>query len=302
MILVVGGTGAMGRATVRRLLDAGEPVRVMTRTLENAAELQQLGAEVVQGDLCDYAALERAVAGVDKVLAAAHSVGGRGKEASKFVDGRGNEWLIDLAKAAGVQHFVYTSSHGVSADHPTPFFRFKYGVEQYLKASGLRYTILRPTAFFESHVHMLIGEPIMKTGKVTLFGAGENPRNFVAADDVAQFAVLALHDPQLAGRTIEIGGLANKTNMEVVQMYDELTDVPVKVSHVPLGMLRLLSPILRPFHAGLSQIMALSIWQNTTDQTFDVRPMLAEFPVQLTPIEEWVRADVEQCLVLPSFA
>ena len=67
MILIVGGTGALGSATARRLLAKGTAVRVMTRTPEKAAELQKLGAEVVQGDLLDKASLAQACRGVEKV-------------------------------------------------------------------------------------------------------------------------------------------------------------------------------------------------------------------------------------------
>ncbi len=84
MILIVGGTGSLGNATARRLLGKRRSVRVMTRTPEKATDLQKLGAEVVQGDLLDKASLARACRGVEKVLASAHSILGRGREASKW--------------------------------------------------------------------------------------------------------------------------------------------------------------------------------------------------------------------------
>ncbi len=107
MILIVGGTGALGSATARRLLAKGTAVRVMTRTPKNAVELQKLGAEIVEGDLLDKASLAQACRGVEKVLASAHSILGRGREASKYVDWQGHKDLIDAAKVAGVAHFVY---------------------------------------------------------------------------------------------------------------------------------------------------------------------------------------------------
>ena len=170
MILIVGATGVLGSATTRRLLIAGHPVRAMTRTPAKAAELGQLGAEIVQGDLREPDSLRRACEGVDQVLAAAHSLLGRGREASKYVDDAGHKQLIDIAKAAGVQHFVYPSVNGASPDQPVPFARIKYDVEQYLQRSGLSYTILRPTAFMEWHAHIFIGQPILEQGQVTLFG------------------------------------------------------------------------------------------------------------------------------------
>ena len=192
----------------------------MTRTPDKAQSSQDLGAEIVQGDLRDQDSLVRACQGVDAVLASAHSIMGKGSEASKYIDDQGHRWLIDAAKAAGVNHFVYVSAHGAAPDNPSNFFRIKYKMEQYLRNSGLSFTILRPTAFMESHAYMLIGQPILETGKVTLFGKGENPRNFVAATDVAHFAVMMLLKAEGSGEILEIGGPENLTNMQVVGLYE----------------------------------------------------------------------------------
>ncbi|MEZ4594767.1 MAG: NmrA family NAD(P)-binding protein [Chloroflexota bacterium] len=187
---------------------------------------------------------------------------------------------------------MFTSAYGAAPTHPAAFYRIKYVVEQYLQHSGLAHTILRPTAFMESHAHMLIGQPILEKGKVTLFGRGENPRNFVAAEDVAQFAVLGLTLPQMAGTTVDIGGPENWTNMAVARLYERVSGKRAKVSHVPLGVLRVMSGVIRPFHPGLSQVMRTSIWFDTTDQTFDPRPTLRKYPISLTRLENWVEKQV----------
>ncbi|MCA9944870.1 MAG: SDR family oxidoreductase, partial [Anaerolineales bacterium] len=220
MILIVGGTGALGSVAAEKLLAQREAVRIMTRTPAKAEALQALGAEVVQGDLRDQDSLVQACQGVDAVLASAHSVMGSGSEASKYIDDQGHRWLIDAAKAAGVNRFVYVSALGAAPDHPANFFRIKYKIEQYLRKGGLSFAILRPTAFMESHAYMLIGQPILEKGKVTLFGKGKNPRNFVAAADVAHFAVMMLLKAEGSGEILEIGGPENLTNMQVVSLYE----------------------------------------------------------------------------------
>ncbi|MFO7678534.1 MAG: SDR family oxidoreductase, partial [Chloroflexota bacterium] len=238
MILIVGGTGALGSATTEKLLAQKTAVRIMTRIPAKAHALQASGAEVVQGDLRDRDSLVRACQGVNMVLASAHSIMGSGSEASKYIDDQGHRWLIDAAKAAGVNRFVYVSAWGAAPDHPANFFRIKYKIEQYLRNSGLSCAILRPTAFMESHAYQLIGQPILETGKVTVFGKGENPRNFVAAADVAHFAVLMLLKPEASEDVLEIGGPENFTNMQVVGMYEEPAGRKAKVSHIPLAIFR----------------------------------------------------------------
>lgn len=292
MILIVGGTGALGSAAARLFLQRGRKVRIMTRDPQKAEALKKLGADIVQGDLRDKASLARACDHVEGVLAAAHSIMGHGAAASSKVDSLGHKWLINAAKEAGVRHFVYTSAFGAAPTHPAQFYRIKHEVEQYLQHSHLAYTILRPTAFMDSHAHMLIGQPILEKGNVSLFGAGENPRNFVAAHDVAQFALLALNMPQMAGKVIEVGGPENWTNLEVVRLYERLAGRQAKVSHVPLGALRVMAPLVRPFHPGLSQVMRTSIWFDTTDQTFDPGQTLQKYPIPLIKLEDWVEKQV----------
>lgn len=289
MILVVGGTGDLGSAVTKRLLARGQAVRVMTRSPSKATELQQLGAEIMQGDLLDTISLQRACAGVNQVVASAHSVFGRGREASKYVDLQGHKALIDVAKEAGVQRFVYMSTPDAAPDNGVPFLQFKYEIEQYLRRSGLSFTILRAASFMESHAHMLIGEPILAKGKVSLFGKGNNPRNFVAADDVARFVLIALEDPQATGQTIQVGGPKNWTAMQVVNLYENVSGRKAKVSHVPLGVLKMMSVLIRPFHLGLSQIMKTSILFDTTDQTLDMSETLRQYPLTLTDLEEWIQ-------------
>lgn len=295
MILVVGGSGFMGREVTKLLLSQGQQVRVMTRTPARVDDLQQMGAKVVQGDLIDPASLKRACQGVDRVIAAAHSMLGKGKYKSEAVDDVGHRFLIDAAKAAGVTHFVYISILGARADHPIDFFRTKHRVEEYLKASGLSYTILRPSGFMEWHVHIFNGKSILERSKTSLIGAGNKPRNFIAVHDAAQFAALALLDPRLKNRAIDIGGSENFTNNQVAELYGKITGVTPKVSHMPAGMAKVMSIAFKPFHPGLSRVMYIgSLPDDAFNERFDPSALLAEFPVHLTPIEEFVRQRVEE--------
>ncbi|TMD64435.1 MAG: SDR family oxidoreductase [Chloroflexi bacterium] len=169
MILIVGASGRLGSAVAQRLLAEGKSVRGMTRAPLNLAHLKQQRAEVVSGDLRDPASLLRACQGVEQVLAAAHALDGKGDNTPQTVDDAGNRQLIDAAKAAGVKHFVFMSVLGASPNAPLEFFRIKYRTEEYLRASGLAFTIIRPSAYMDLWAQ-LIGQPILKQGKTTIFG------------------------------------------------------------------------------------------------------------------------------------
>lgn len=186
MILIVGGTGTLGLKVARILRDKGRAVRVMTRNPSGqpAEALKKLGAEVVAGDLRDPHSLAAACKGVSAVVAAAHAFPGTGTNDPLNVDDAGNRSLIAQAKTSGVGHLVYVSILGARADHPVDFFRIKFGIEEELRRSGVSYTIVRASAFMELWA-AIVGEPLLKSGKTTIFGAGANPVSFVSADDVA---------------------------------------------------------------------------------------------------------------------
>jgi len=292
MILIVGVTGVLGRETARLLLASGYKVRGLTRFPENAADIKKLGGEIIQGDLIDHKSLEWACEGMDAVMASAHQLLGTGKYKSEAVDDEGHRTLIDSAKAAGVRHFVYLSAQGASKDHPTDFYRTKFKVENYLKSSGLGYTILRPPSFMEWHVHNLLGAGIIANGKATIYGAGNNPINFISAKNVAQIAVTALTNPSLKGRTLEIGGPDNVTRNQIADLYSRFAGIQPKITNVPTGMMKVMGPILRPVQPVLSRLMSFSVWSDTTDQKFDPSAMLREFPLDLIHVEDFIRIQV----------
>lgn len=288
MILVVGGSGTLGRLVCGLLLDRGCRVRLMSRDPSRAADLGRRGAEVMQGDLLDEASVVRACDGAEIVVAAAHSILGRGRHASAHVDGAGHRRLVDIARAAGARHFVYTSVRDAGPAHDAvPFFRIKREVERHLRSSGLSHAIVRPTAFMDLHAHVLIGEPVLAGRRVVLIGPGERPRNYVAAVDVARSIVRAVSDPALAGRTLTIGGPHDLSPMDVVRAYERRADKPAKVTRVPLPLARTLSRALAPVHPGMSQLLQLSV---VTERDGEL-PLDASHPdVELSSItlEDWV--------------
>jgi len=299
MILIVGASGTLGQVIARRALEAGKAVRALSRRpAERLGELKARGAETVAGDLRDPESLRRACAGVSHVVASAHAIFGRGAERSALVDDQGHRTLIDAAKAAGVTHFCYVSARGASPTHPSAFLRYKHAVEQYLRASGLPATIVRPAAFLETHAYELVGKPLQEEGKVTLLGRGAARRNFVSVEDVARLIEHIWDDPAAVGQTIEIGGPAenNLSNNEVVALFERVTGRAARVTRLPRGVMRAVSLLARPLHPGLSQAMAFAIHDDIHDTAFDAAPLLRRYPIELTRLDRWAE---ERCAASP---
>lgn len=295
-VLVVGASGALGQPVIRELLARRVAVRGLCRHPERAAALAAAGAEILAGDLTDRASLERALVGVTRVLAAAHGLLGRGRWCSEAVDDAGHRGLIAAARAAGVDRFVYVSALMAAPDHPVDFARTKYKIEQALEVSGLAHAVLRPAAFMEHHVHQFNGLHVLTKGKAQLIGPGTKLRNFVAAADVAQLAVRALLDEPLPFARLEIGGPDHATDLDVAALYARLAGKPLRVSHLPAGLARVLAAVARPLHPGVARLLRLAslpdhafgeTWHGSAEleRRFGVRPRrLEEF------VAEQVRA------------
>ena len=288
MILVVGASGRLGGTIARQLLNQGERVRVLTRTPAKLEHLEALGAEVVGGDLRDPASLKSACQGIEQVITTAHAGEGKGTNVPRSVDEAGNRHLIDAARTAGVRHFVFISTHGARPDSPVDLFRFKYQTEAYLRASGMPFTILRPTHLMDSWVD-LFGQSIFKKQEAMIFGRGTNPVNFVAIDDVARLAVLVLKQPEARNWTIEVGGPENLTFYQVVEVFERVLHLHVKVRQLSVPMLRTIQLLVRPFNSVLSRQLGMAILLDTDKQSCDMTETLKTFPLQLTRLEEFIQ-------------
>lgn len=287
-ILVIGGTGTLGKVLVGQLLKQGYAVRVLTRKPQKAAFLTKDGVELVPGDLLDKDSLLKACHGMDVVISAAHSMLGKGRYTSERIDVTGQKTLIDAAREKGVPYFVFMSVIGASPDHEVDFWRNKWQGEEYLKQSGLVYNIIRASVFMEFHIQEMLGKSIMEKGKATIFGKGENPTNYVSVKDVAQLILHCLEHPEHHRQIFEIGGLDNISRLEIVARYAQKLGKPIKVTHIPNGMLRFLSKVIKPFHPGISRVMFIADHFDRTDQGFDVEPLLRVVPMEIRGVSEVV--------------
>ena len=222
MILVSGGTGFVGSAVVKSLLDRGEEVAVLGR---DAAKVRQMFANVEprQADVRDPSSLEQAMRGADVVVNTVQfptspiEVPRRGWT-FEAVDYQGTVNQVDAAKASGVRRFVYVSGVGAGPDATRHWFRFKHQAEQHLQASGLEWVVVRPTWVFgpgDHALNRLLGFtkflPILP-----LFGDGKQSMQPVFVDDAGAVVGDAATRPEAANQLFELGG------PEVMSMNDVL--------------------------------------------------------------------------------
>lgn len=243
-ILVVGATGTLGRQIARRALDEGYEVRCLVRSQKKAAFLKEWGAELVSGDLCRPETLPPALAGVEAVIDAA-TARATDSLSVKQVDWQGNVNLIQAAKAANVDRFVFFSILGADQFPHVPLMEIKRCVELYLAESGLNYTILRPCGFLQG----LIGQyaiPILESQAIWVTG-NTSPIAYMDTQDIAKFAVKALSVPDTANKAFPIAGLRAWNTNEIIQLCEKLSGRDARITRVPLGLLRAVRNLTRFF-------------------------------------------------------
>lgn len=291
MILIAGGSGQLGRQVVRLLTERGLEVRVLTRDPKQSQVPRGKLIDVATGDVRDLHSIERAMDGIGTVVSATHGFTGTGDANPKTVDHLGNQNLIAAARKSGARHFVLLSIHGASAGHPMELFRMKFRAEQELRASGLDWTIVRPTAYMETWVK-LIGEPLITTGKTRLFGSGRNPINFVSVYDVARVVERAIVDPSLRGEVMDIGGPENLTARQVVDTFSGITGKSGSIAAVPLPMMRVMSVVMRPLNPMLARQIQAGIVMDTANMSFDAAAAQRRFPeIRFTRLAGMVQRD-----------
>lgn len=200
-ILVTGATGRQGGAVARRLLEKGQRVRVMTRTPERARDLKRMGAEVVQGDFDDYRTLEKAVKGVRGAFLMSTSYQqGPGAEAEQ---GRA---MVHACLDEGVPHVVYSSVCCADRGTGIPHFESKHDIEEYLRESGLKRTILRPVSFMENFVSPRM-RASLEEGTMSLPLYPETRLQMLCVNDIGEFAGEAFLRPEeFLGAEIDLAG------------------------------------------------------------------------------------------------
>lgn len=204
MFLVTGATGGLGRRIVRLLCDRDIPVRSFVRLSSRYAELEHRGSEIFIGDLRCPEDLRKACQGVQYVISA-HGSGEPSAGSAEVLDYRANIELIDQARAAGVNHLVFVSVLGADRGYEdAPVFKAKWAVEKYLQASGLNYTILRPSGFASNLLPL--AERFRQTGVYLLVGDPKNRTSIVSTDDLARIALESALRETAQNQIFAVGG------------------------------------------------------------------------------------------------
>ena len=204
LILVFGASGRTGAYIIRQLAAEGRSFRAVTSNVERARS--KVGAEFpwVQGDVRDPQSIAPLFVGATTVISALGATEFKGPNGPEFVDYQGVKNIVDAAKRNEVRAIVMISAAGVTVpDHPLNrmgnVMTWKLKGEDYLRASGLPYTILRPGGLKDTNAG-LMGITFRQGDKVP-YNAKES---VTSRGELAAICIAALDDPAAQFKTLEV--------------------------------------------------------------------------------------------------
>jgi divinyl chlorophyllide a 8-vinyl-reductase len=257
-VFVLGATGTIGRATVRALLARGHKVVCLVRAGAAAnPDLKAAGCELRQGDVSSAESLARdGFRGerFDSMLSCLASRTGAPKDAWA-IDQRAHSLALAAAQQAGVKHVVLLSA--ICVQKPLlAFQQAKLAFEAELMASGVTYSIVRPTAFFKSLSGQV--ERIKKGKPFLVFGNGElTACKPIGDDDLGRYIARCLEDESLHNRVLPIGGPGEAiTPKQQGEHLFKLLGRPARFKHVPVRLLDVIIKVLSAAGRGVPALAA----------------------------------------------
>lgn len=285
MILVVGATGLVGGMITRTLLEQGRTVRMLVRPGSTYQGFVDRGAGPSLGDLKDPDSLARALRGVDVIITTASAGSRGGVDTAQTVDREGNRNLIEAARAANVKQLIFVSALIATVDHPVPIPRAKAETELTLRNSGLAYTIVAANGIMDVMLPLVVGDRLQAGQAVTLVGEGRRRHSFVAARDVAAFAVAAVDNSAARDRRIAVGGPDAVSWRDIVAAYERAAGRPIAVRWIAPGEPL---PDLPPVPGLTELVSGLLAALETFDSPVDMAETARTFGVTLTTLDEFV--------------
>jgi uncharacterized protein YbjT (DUF2867 family) len=227
-ILVIGGTGMLGKPVAQKLKADGFDVRLLVRNPEKAKKLLGEGYELIQGDVDNLDSVRAALTGVDGVHISLK--GGPTKADFERMDHLAVRDIANVAKEKNVGRVTLISAYAVSEEKAdTPESRSKVRGEAALKSSGVPYIIFRASWFMETL-------PLFVQGKsISLIGNQIHPLHWIAVEDYARMVSKSYQTDEALNKELYIFGPEALTMGEAMKIYAD--HAGIKVAPMSTSML-----------------------------------------------------------------
>jgi len=289
-LLIVGGTGALGRQIVLQALTKGYQVRCLVRSLRKAAFLKEWGAELVYGDLTSPKTIPPCLCGITAVIDASTS---RPYDLAsiKQVDWDGKIALVEACQTANIRRFIFCSALNLEQFSNIPLMEMKQGIEIKLKESKIPYTIFRLSGFYQGLIEQY-AIPILED--LPIWITNENTSvSYMDTQDIAKFCLRALQLPKTINKTFLLGGPKGWLSSEIIKLCEQLAGQSAQVKQIPLFILKLSSNFLGFFEWGqnisdrLAFIEILNVENDFSKSSVDLYKIFKIDPVEIVQLDDY---------------
>jgi uncharacterized protein YbjT (DUF2867 family) len=236
MLLLTGATGLIGRALLRRLTTAGEPVRCLVRDPRRLGS-DRVRVQIALGDLADPPSFRNAMRGVRTVVHLAGAIRDQRLGSIEELNGIATWRMVQAAERAGVEHFVFASALGAVSHDRTRYLRSKALAERAVRASDVRHTVFAPSlyyapgdAFLTLLERMAMVLPAVPVSGCALYQP-------IWADDVAEAIAASLNGVPDGRERYELAGPQTLS-------YREIAEIALRAAGRPRPLVNVPTPIV----------------------------------------------------------
>ncbi|MBW3608841.1 MAG: NAD(P)H-binding protein [Actinobacteria bacterium] len=248
MLLLTGATGLVGRALLRRLTTAGEPVRCLVRDPRRLGS-ERVRVQIALGDLADPPSFRNAMRGVRTVVHLAGAIRDQPLGSIEELNGIATWRMVQAAERAGVEHFVFTSALGAVSHDRTRYLRAKALAERAVLASDVRHTVFAPSLYYApgDPFLTLLERMAMVLPAVPVSGRGLALYQPIWAEDVAEAIAAGLAGPGDGRRRYELAGPQTLSYRQIAEIVLRAAGRPRPLVNVPTPLVSRALRVLETF-------------------------------------------------------
>lgn len=268
-ILVIGGTGTLGRQIVKQALDEGYQVKCLVRDFRRGAFLKDWGAELIYGDLSIPSTIPTALKGVSTIIDSA-TIRSTSSYTSETIDWRGKLALLEAAKLVGIKKFIYFSVLNASKNPSIPLMSLKLKMEKKLEQSGLNYTVFQCSGFFQGLISQY-ALPILENETIWL-PSESAPVAYLDTQDAAKAVVQSLSSTEYDRKIVSLIGEKFWSSKEIVELCERLSGKTANISYIPFIAFSVLRRFFRFFEFTWNIADRLQFGEIPNDPALSVKP------------------------------
>lgn len=237
-ILVIGGTGTLGRQIVKRALDEGYQVKCLVRDFRRGAFLKDWGAELIYGDLSIPSTIPGTLKGINVIIDSA-TIRSTSSYTSETIDWKGKLAVIEAAEMASIKKIVSFSVLNAAKNSSIPLLDLKARIEKRLEAGKVNYTIFQCSGFFQGLISQY-ALPVLENETIWLPGDSA-PVAYIDTQDAAKMIVETLNNSEYDNKKVALIGEKFWSPKEIIELCERLSGKTAKISYIPVfafGFLR----------------------------------------------------------------